>query len=150
MSVSTSSGSPDKRPGVINEASEIRQRMSAIRHDIEDDVDGIVRNAQELTNWKHYVRTFPWESLAAAVTAGYIVVPRRLEVVSPDAAQLATLARKDRIVVTNSPSSEARPGLLTNAANLAATAIMRTALGYATHRFGASLGSSATEETPAS
>lgn len=144
--MSVSSTSPDKRSDVGNEASAIRQRMSVIRHDIEDDVDGIVRNAQELTNWKHYVRAFPWGSLAAAVAAGYMVVPRRLEVISPDADQLATLARKDRIVVTNSPSSEAKPGLLTNAANLAATAIMRAAVGYATHRIGASLGSSDAEE----
>lgn len=150
MSVSTSSNSQVSGIDAVAEAAEIRQRMSAIRHDLEDDVDGIVRNAQELTDWKHYVRAFPWGSLATAVAAGYMVVPRRLEVISPDADEMSKLAKQDKIVVTNNPSSEAKPGLMVTAAQLAGTAVLRAAIGYATAKIGASVGHSAAEETPAS
>ena len=61
-------------------AVEIRQRMSVIRRYIRDDVDGIVQNAQQLADWKHYVRAFPLGSLVVAAVAGYVAVPRRLEV----------------------------------------------------------------------
>lgn len=146
MSVSTSSIDYDARSGIDTDADAIRERMSAIRHDIRSDVDGIVRNAHELADWRHYVRTFPWGSLATAIAAGYLVVPRRLEVVSPDADEMARLAKRDQIVVRTRPSTEAKPGLLTTAAHLVGTAVLRAAVGYATSKIGTSLGSQAAEE----
>ncbi|NQV24172.1 MAG: hypothetical protein HQ518_07365 [Rhodopirellula sp.] len=120
--------------------------MSVIRRDIKDDVDGIVQNAQQLADWKHYVRAFPLSSLAVAAVTGYVAVPRRLEVVSPDADQIAKLARQNRLVVSNSPASEARSGVASTVAKLVASAVLRAAIGYATMKVGSIIGQQAVDE----
>ena len=47
-------------------AEQIRERMREIRRDLRADVKGIVVHASHMFDWKSYVRSFPWGSLAAA------------------------------------------------------------------------------------
>jgi hypothetical protein len=56
---------------------EIRAQMRVIRRDLRANVQGIVVNANQLFDWKNYVRSFPWLTLGAAALVGYLLVPRR-------------------------------------------------------------------------
>lgn len=58
-------------------AEEIRAQMRLIRRDLRANVQGLVVNANQLFDWKNYVRSFPWLTLGGAALIGYMLVPRR-------------------------------------------------------------------------
>ena len=66
-----------EKPPLTTEISEIQRRMAQIRHDMHHEVQGAVRGAQSLTDWRSVVRNRPWLSLSIAVAVGYLIVPRR-------------------------------------------------------------------------
>jgi hypothetical protein len=55
---------------------QLRAEMARIRRDLNGNVDGIVESAKELTDWRLFVRSYPWASVGAAVATGYLVAPR--------------------------------------------------------------------------
>jgi len=61
------------------EIEEIRRRMAKIRGDLHKDVRGVVASAEAATDWRSYVRKYPWISLGAAFGAGLFLVPKRHE-----------------------------------------------------------------------
>jgi len=60
----------------------IRKQSSKLRKHLERDVDGLRNQAQELMDWKHYVRKYPVATIGAAVVLGYLLVPRRSPIVN--------------------------------------------------------------------
>jgi hypothetical protein len=88
-------------------ASAIQQQMRQVRRELGEDVQEIVDNARTMTDWKHYVRTYPWACVGVALAAGYFVVPSRPHLIRPDAQTLAQWAKDQKIVVE--PQSQARP-----------------------------------------
>lgn len=75
-------------------AAQIRDRMREIRRDLRADVKGIVANASHMFDWRSYVRSFPWGSLVAAATVGYLLVPRRPKIVKPGQASVEAMVRE--------------------------------------------------------
>jgi len=59
------------------EISDIQRRMAQIRHEMHQEVQGAVKGAQSLTDWRSLVRNHPWLSLGVAAAAGYLIVPER-------------------------------------------------------------------------
>jgi len=57
--------------------SDVQRRMAQIRHEMHQEVQGAVKGAQSLTNWRSLVRSHPWLSLGVAAAAGYLIVPQR-------------------------------------------------------------------------
>lgn len=55
---------------VPKSADAIQGQMAKIRSDLHADVRGIVENARVITDWKYYVRRYPWASVAGAAAAG--------------------------------------------------------------------------------
>ncbi|MCA9033657.1 MAG: hypothetical protein KDA91_00945 [Planctomycetaceae bacterium] len=53
----------------------ICQKMSAIRREINRDLSGIVRQAQEVTDWRCLVARAPILSASLSAFAGYLAVP---------------------------------------------------------------------------
>jgi hypothetical protein len=51
--------------------------MAQIRHELHHDVQGAVRGAQALTDWRSMVGSHPWLALGIAAAAGYLIVPKR-------------------------------------------------------------------------
>lgn len=94
-----------------DEAEQLRRQMAQVRVDLGEDAEQIAENARTMTDWRYYVRSYPWASMAVAAAVGYIAVPRRLEVISPDAATLARLAKQDRLVVKPKAEAEPKKGL---------------------------------------
>jgi hypothetical protein len=75
-----------------------------------------------LVDWKHYVKTYPWVCLGAAVALGFLIVPKRSRAIRPDLATLTELARTGHLVVKPAPSATGGliDALLTAVANIAA------------------------------
>jgi hypothetical protein len=88
-------------------ATAIQAQMRQVRRELGEDVQEIVDNARTMTDWKHYVRTYPWVCVGVALAAGYLVVPSRPHIIRPDAKTLAAWAKDQKIVVE--PQSQARP-----------------------------------------
>lgn len=113
-----------------NEAQRIQHDMAAMRREVQSDVGEIVEDARTLTDWRYYVQTYPWQCLAAAGAIGYLLVPKRLNVSSPDAKTLRELAAKNRLVVTPKSESRAQSGIGGTLLHLLANAAMRAAVAY--------------------
>jgi hypothetical protein len=126
---------------------EIRRQMSTIRAQLGGEVDGIVSNAQELANWRHYVRAFPWGSLGVATALGYFAVPRTLQVMSPDKETLAQLAKENRLVVQHEPEVHRKPGIMATMFNLTGNMILRAGIAYLGQQAGKVFGEQAADET---
>jgi hypothetical protein len=71
------------------ELSDIQRRMAQIRHDMHQEVQGAVRGAQSLTDWRSMVASHPWAALGAAAAVGYLAVPHRRSRSESSAAHLA-------------------------------------------------------------
>ena len=59
------------------EISELQRRMAQIRREMHEDVQGAVRGAQSLTDWRSIVGSHPWAALGVAIGVGYLLVPHR-------------------------------------------------------------------------
>jgi hypothetical protein len=112
-------------------ATDLRKQMQVIRQGLRPEVDEMVENARTLLTWQHYVKSYPWASMGVAAAVGFIAVPQKLKISSPDVETLKQLARENRLVVENKPKSQAKPGLIASALTLAGGAILRAALTYA-------------------
>ena len=112
------------------EAKAIRQEMARIRRHLNEDVEGIVDSARVMSDWRYYVRRYPWLCLGAAAALGYLIVPSRLEVIRPDAESLAKLAKENRLLVKPEPEFHRRGGWPGALFNLLAAAATRGAMAY--------------------
>lgn len=119
----------------------LRSEMAQVRHELSEDVDDVVENAKELTDWRHYVRKYPFVCVGAALAVGYLVVPQRIEIVSPSAKQIEKLAKRDHLVVKHSPNAgPASPGWKSKLLTFGANLLLRSAITYAGQQAGKLLG----------
>lgn len=130
-------------------AEEIRRRMRAVRGRLAADIDGISARTRELADWKYHVRRHPWAAMAVVAAAGYLFVPRRKEIIRPDAATLAQLADQDRLVVEREPKAKSRSSLADMVMAPIVAILLRSAGNYLSMKFGELLHKTAEgEETP--
>ncbi|MEX0703689.1 MAG: hypothetical protein WD069_16450 [Planctomycetales bacterium] len=117
-------------------AAEIRRRMKVIRGELSGDIEGIAAQARDLADWKYHVRRHPWGVMAVVAAAGYLFVPRRKEIISPDAATLAKLADQDRLVIEREPKAKSRGGLADMLIAPITAMLLRSAGNYLSMKFG--------------
>ena len=128
------------------EAEAIRAEMSQIRCDLNEDVEDLVEHAREMADWRYYVRAYPLASVAAVAALGYLVVPKKPQIISPDAKTLAELARKNQLVVVDRPKAEKRRTLSGSLFSLVASLAMRGLMAYVGQQAGKVMGHQAAEE----
>jgi hypothetical protein len=68
---------PAVKPMTSMDISDIQRRMAQIRHDMHQEVQGAVKGAQSLTDWRSFVTSHPWLSISVASVVGYLIVPAR-------------------------------------------------------------------------
>jgi hypothetical protein len=104
--------------------------MAQIRRDLHEDVKGVVEGAEAATDWRRFVRNYPWACTAAAVVIGYVVVPRkhRPTTIQIAPAQVAQAVPPEAIETEETKKGK---GLLGTVFGLVAPIAFRTAQGYA-------------------
>lgn len=124
------------------DAQAVQKQMQQLRDELAIDIRDVVRGAHEMADWRRQVKNYPWASLAAAAALGYLLVPRRVHVVRPDAETLAKLIQKDHLSIEAERDGRSRRGLGQAVLSAAASAITRAAVRAATayaeeqaHRF---------------
>ncbi len=94
-------------------------------------------SARTIVDWKHYVKTYPWVCLGAAVALGFLIVPKRSGEIRPDVATLTQLVRTGHLVIKPAAASDGVIGaLLATVANIA----VRKATAYLGQNAGRLLG----------
>ena len=122
-----------------SQADEICRSMQELREELDDDVHQIKRSAATLADWHYYIRNYPWASMGTAALVGYLLVPRKLEIESPDAKTLEKLAKKHRLVVEHQPAKQASQGGLQTAASFLTGLVVKAAMSQAVHHLANSL-----------
>jgi hypothetical protein len=99
----------------------ILREMAIARCELVEDAREVVSNAKELTDWRHYVREYPWLFAGTAFAVGYAIVP--------------TLRRSLTTSTANgggtSPPAAKASSWTSAAIALASSAALRLAVGYA-------------------
>jgi hypothetical protein len=119
---------------------QIQRRMEAVRCDLARDVDDVVRSAGRLVDWREYVRRYPWACLGAAAAVGYLLVPKRPEIINPDADTLLELAKRNELIVNVNPAPQKWGGVTSTLFTLAAKAAVRGAVSYVSGRMARAAG----------
>lgn len=118
-----------------SEVDEIRRKMAFVRRELHEDVKGVVEGAEEATDWRHYVRMYPWAAVATALAVGYLAVPKRKKTVKPAEvarAVVAEMPQASRPAAAEEPSKKGH-GLIGAGLALLTPVLLRAAQNYATH-----------------
>ncbi len=59
------------------QAEEIQREMQHVRTNLRTEVHNLAQRARETTDWRHYVRRYPWVCLGAVAATGYLLVPHK-------------------------------------------------------------------------
>jgi len=116
------------------EIDDIRRRMAQIRRELHEDVQGVVAGAEAATDWRRWIRNYPWISVGLAFGVGYILVPRRhretpaIHITHPEATKALALE------VPRAPEKK-KKSLIGKGLGLLAPVILRAAQGYALQFF---------------
>ena len=126
---------------MADNAEAIRLEMARVRDSLDESVHTLAVNARNLTDWRYYVKAAPWGAVGTAIALGYLIVPRRVQIIQPDADELAKLARRHQIVVEHKAKAEARQGgpaplVMTMLAN----AMLRAVTAYVSQQAGKTFG----------
>ena len=107
----------------------ITRRMAELRRALTGDVHAVSRSARVMTDWTFYVRRFPWATVAIAAVAGYLLVPKKKNIISPDQEALAQMVRKRQLRLDVDHKAE-KPGAAKPLLALAATWAAKAGIGY--------------------
>lgn len=91
---------------------QIRRRMAELRRDLSLDVREVGRSARAMADWTFYVRRFPWATAALAAAVGYMLIPKKKEVISPDPDALAKLVKDRQLWVETAAHQKENKGML--------------------------------------
>lgn len=113
-----------------NEAEDIRRHMRAVRRDVREDVGSLLRKMHDYSDWRYYWRNHPWICLGTAAALGFLAVPRKKQVIAPDAETLAELAKRSRFVVQEQVSPAKADTLAGLVLGMAGKAILQGTMSY--------------------
>jgi len=116
-----------------NEADEIRLRMARIRRELHEDVREVVASAEAVTDWRRYIRMYPWAALGVTFAMGYLIVPRKHKPVPiPIVVPAGAAEVREAIELEKEKDKEPqRKGLIGMALGFLAPIALRAAQGYA-------------------
>lgn len=109
---------------------DIQGEMSTVRQALGRDVDHIVDGTQRLMDWRYQVRSHPWLCVGAAAAAGFLVLPKKSQSLKPDVEQLAQLAQKNRLIVTQAAKGSTGGSIARAAALFLGRTLMRAAIAH--------------------
>jgi hypothetical protein len=117
--------------------------MAAIRRHMNDDLREIRDSSETMLDWRYYFKRYPWPMMTAAAAVGFLVVPRRLQVVRPDPETLAKMAKREQLIVQQKADTKPEKGLAAVAFGLLAHALLRAGTAYVGQQAGKLFGQQA-------
>jgi hypothetical protein len=111
-------------------AEKICKRMAELRRELVHDMQDVSRSAKAMTSPSFYIRKFPWATLAIAAGVGYMLIPKKKQVVQPDMAALAELIRKNQVNINASQVAEESPGMVKTLAVMGLTWAAKAGMNY--------------------
>jgi len=122
-------------------AEAIRNRMAELRRDLTCDVSDVSRSvrevgrtAREMASPLYLIRNYPWVSAAVVAATGYLLVPKKKQVVNPDPEVLAELVRKQQVKLDTTQASSETKGMLKSLVVMGVTWAARTGMNYMVQR----------------
>jgi hypothetical protein len=117
-----------------DEVDNIRRQMAQIRRELHEDMQNVVAGAEAVTDWRRYVKLYPWACVGLAFTLGFLIVPRRrrsiTEVAEKTAEKTATRV-KEAVTPPKVEKKEKRTGLFGMLFGMVAPVVVRAAQSYA-------------------
>jgi len=108
----------------------ICRRMAELRSELTHDVQDVTRSAKAMTSPLFYVRKFPWATLAIAAGVGYMLIPKKKQVIKPDMEALAELVRKNQVHINASKATEESQGMVKTLAVMGLTWAAKAGMNY--------------------
>lgn len=141
-----------------DDAERIRQQMQNLRREVGADVHDIVHSARQLSDWRYYVKHFPWACVGSAFALGFFVSPARKKLMpgGVDAKSLLAHLKAQGLNVTPGRAAGFAPGgMAGRLIGLAGPFVMRQASEMIKQRLRAQNGAdlrtpAATREAPGS
>lgn len=112
----------------------VRRRMAELRRELTGDVREVGRSAREMTDWTFYVRRFPWAVAAIAAAAGYLLIPRKKQVIAPDPDAIAELVKKNVIRVETKTHESDSPKFIKSLLMMGVTWAAKAGMNYMSQR----------------
>lgn len=119
--------------------------MRMLRSNLDSDFQQVGQRMRDRTDWRYYVKRYPWLAAGIAAAVGFAAVPRRIQKVAPDLETLTRLAKEEKLVVAPKSKASEPKGLGAQLFALAATGVARAAMGYMTGKAGELSGKMAQE-----
>lgn len=123
----------------LSEVDEIRRHMAQIRHELHEDVQGVVKGAEAATDWRRYVKNYPWVAVGVAFGVGYLIIPRRSQAPVGTTVNFAGSDPSRPIVYESprpaEPEKKKGKGIFRTVLGLATPFLLRSAQGYALQYF---------------
>ena len=111
-------------------AETIRRRMAELRRELTHDVQDVTRSAKAMASPSFYIRKFPWATLAIAAGVGYMLIPKKKQVIKPDMEALAELVRKNQVNINASKATEESQGMVKTLAVMGLTWAAKAGMNY--------------------
>ncbi len=111
-------------------AETICRRMAELRRELTHDVQDVSRSARAMASPSFYIRKFPWATLAMAAGVGYMLIPKKKQVIQPDMAALAELVRKNQVHINASQAAEESQGMVKTLAVMGLTWAAKAGMNY--------------------
>jgi len=111
-------------------AEKICMRMAELRRELVYDMQDVSRSAKAMASPSFYIRKFPWATLAVAAGVGYMLIPKKKQVVQPDMEALAKLVRKNQVNINTSKAAEQSQGMIASLAVMGLSWAAKAGLNY--------------------
>lgn len=129
-------------------AEKICKRMAELRRELTHDVEDVTRSAKAMASPSFYVRKFPWATLAIAAGVGYMLIPKKKQVIKPDMEALAELIRKNQMNINPAKAAEESQGMVKTLAVMGLTWAAKAGMNYVIQQL-TTVATKATEPKPA-
>ena len=111
-------------------AENICRRMAELRRELVHDMQDVSRSAKAMASPSFYIRKFPWATLAIAAGVGYMLIPKKKQVIKPDMEALAELVRKNQVNINASKAAEESQGMVKTLAVMGLTWAAKAGMNY--------------------
>lgn len=115
---------------MTSDPEELRNQMARIRAGARWKAVQIKRETKQLTDWKYYVKSYPWLVAGGAILLGYLLVPQRRTVLPAS----LPVGRPPQGPSDETVETVKKTGLLAGAAALVWSVLYKAGTTYATRR----------------